>query len=64
MLYSLPLLCSQLYRSSSSHSLPKGGAVEEVYGEYAASDSDVVELNDKVSVGLVVRCQILFNIPC
>ncbi|XP_041473188.1 rab11 family-interacting protein 3-like isoform X7 [Lytechinus variegatus] len=40
-------VASQLYRSSSSHNIPKG-AIEEVYGEYAASDSDVLELNDKV----------------
>lgn len=40
-------IASQLYRSSSSNNLPKG-VIDEVYGEYAASDSDVLELNDKV----------------
>ncbi|XP_071796824.1 rab11 family-interacting protein 4A-like isoform X2 [Asterias amurensis] len=40
---------NHLYRSSSSHNLPnKGGAMEDAYGEYAASDTDVLELNDKV----------------
>ncbi|XP_072044716.1 rab11 family-interacting protein 4A-like isoform X2 [Amphiura filiformis] len=39
---------NQLYRSSSSNSLPRGTTMEDAYGEYAASDSDVVELNDKV----------------
>eukprot|EP00057_Strongylocentrotus_purpuratus_P023923 XP_011678397.1 PREDICTED: rab11 family-interacting protein 3 isoform X5 [Strongylocentrotus purpuratus] len=40
-------IASQLYRSSSSNNLQRG-AVDEVYGEYAASDGDVLELNDKV----------------
>ncbi|XP_071483366.1 rab11 family-interacting protein 4-like [Diadema antillarum] len=40
-------IASQLYRSSSSHNLPKS-ALDDVYGEYAASDGDVLELSDKV----------------
>lgn len=39
----------QLYRSSSSNNIPSGAA-EEAYGEYAASDSDIMELTDKVCV--------------
>lgn len=39
---------SHLYRSSSSSNLPNKGAIDETYGEYAASDTDVMELNDKV----------------
>lgn len=40
-------LATQLYRSSSSNNIPSGAA-EEAYGEYAASDSDIMELTDKV----------------
>ncbi|XP_022084791.1 rab11 family-interacting protein 4-like isoform X6 [Acanthaster planci] len=39
---------NHLYRSSSSSNLPHKGAIDELYGEYAASDTDVMELNDKV----------------
>ncbi|XP_038067416.1 rab11 family-interacting protein 4B-like isoform X3 [Patiria miniata] len=39
---------NHLYRSSSSNNLPHKGAIDDTYGEYAASDTDVMELNDKV----------------
>ncbi|XP_071813897.1 rab11 family-interacting protein 4-like isoform X4 [Apostichopus japonicus] len=38
---------TQLYRSSSSNNIPLGPA-GEAYGEYAASEGDIMELTDKV----------------
>ncbi|XP_070580234.1 rab11 family-interacting protein 4-like isoform X10 [Ptychodera flava] len=41
-------IASHLYKNSSSATNSRRGSLEDVYGECAASDGDVTDLNDKV----------------
>ncbi|XP_077979772.1 rab11 family-interacting protein 4B-like isoform X2 [Glandiceps talaboti] len=41
-------IASHLYKNSSSATNSRRGSLEDIYGECAASDSDVTDLNDKV----------------